>query len=250
MSAHAAAAAAAAACVAPLTRQPAHRREYRERRKVCLPRCCAAVEVTAAAGCPPRPNAASYSGDDGQHPARHVAGFVNYALSRAVLSHHSWGPLRAGGGMETMSITEMFGEFRTGKTQLCHTLCVTSQLPLEMYDARMHRSPHTLRGSPVLSSSGRGGGNGKGSPRRAARRSLHQSSLPGPLRCCSGVHRHGRHLVRSLARTLAGEHAHARRAAARRASSRSPRATGWMPPACWTTSSSRECTRTSSRWTS
>jgi len=36
-----------------------------------------------------------------------------------------------GGGMETGSITEMFGEFRTGKTQLCHTLCVTAQLPLE-----------------------------------------------------------------------------------------------------------------------
>lgn len=36
-----------------------------------------------------------------------------------------------GGGMETGSITEIFGEFRTGKTQLCHTLCVTSQLPLE-----------------------------------------------------------------------------------------------------------------------
>lgn len=30
-----------------------------------------------------------------------------------------------------MSITEVFGEFRTGKTQLAHTLCVTSQLPLE-----------------------------------------------------------------------------------------------------------------------
>ena len=30
-----------------------------------------------------------------------------------------------GGGMETGSITEIFGEFRTGKTQLCHTLCVT-----------------------------------------------------------------------------------------------------------------------------
>lgn len=28
-----------------------------------------------------------------------------------------------------MSITEVFGEFRTGKTQLCHTLCVTTQLP-------------------------------------------------------------------------------------------------------------------------
>jgi len=34
-----------------------------------------------------------------------------------------------GGGFETGSITEMFGEFRCGKTQLCHTLCVTCQLP-------------------------------------------------------------------------------------------------------------------------
>jgi archaellum biogenesis ATPase FlaH len=34
-----------------------------------------------------------------------------------------------GGGMETGSITEIFGEFRTGKTQLCHTLCVTCQVP-------------------------------------------------------------------------------------------------------------------------
>jgi meiotic recombination protein DMC1 len=33
-----------------------------------------------------------------------------------------------GGGVETGSITELFGEFRTGKTQLSHTLCVTSQL--------------------------------------------------------------------------------------------------------------------------
>ncbi|XP_050726587.1 DNA repair protein RAD51 homolog A-like [Eriocheir sinensis] len=37
-----------------------------------------------------------------------------------------------GGGIETGSITEIFGEFRTGKTQLCHTLAVTCQLPLEM----------------------------------------------------------------------------------------------------------------------
>jgi DNA repair protein RAD51 len=35
------------------------------------------------------------------------------------------------GGIETGSITEIFGEFRTGKSQLCHTLCVTCQLPLE-----------------------------------------------------------------------------------------------------------------------
>ena len=33
------------------------------------------------------------------------------------------------GGVETGSITEIFGEFRTGKTQLCHQLCVTCQLP-------------------------------------------------------------------------------------------------------------------------
>lgn len=36
------------------------------------------------------------------------------------------------GGIETGSITEIFGEFRTGKSQLCHTLSVTCQLPIEM----------------------------------------------------------------------------------------------------------------------
>lgn len=35
------------------------------------------------------------------------------------------------GGLETGSITEIFGEFRTGKTQICHTLCVTAQMPIE-----------------------------------------------------------------------------------------------------------------------
>lgn len=34
-----------------------------------------------------------------------------------------------GGGIESMAITECFGEFRTGKTQICHTLCVTTQMP-------------------------------------------------------------------------------------------------------------------------
>ncbi|XP_077286614.1 meiotic recombination protein DMC1/LIM15 homolog [Arctopsyche grandis] len=33
-----------------------------------------------------------------------------------------------GGGVESMAITEVFGEFRTGKTQLSHTLCVTCQM--------------------------------------------------------------------------------------------------------------------------
>jgi len=36
-----------------------------------------------------------------------------------------------GGGVETGCITEIFGEFRCGKTQLCHTLCVACQLPIE-----------------------------------------------------------------------------------------------------------------------
>ncbi|KAG5415570.1 hypothetical protein IGI04_003137 [Brassica rapa subsp. trilocularis] len=37
-----------------------------------------------------------------------------------------------GGGIETAAITEAFGEFRSGKTQLAHTLCVTTQLPTSM----------------------------------------------------------------------------------------------------------------------
>lgn len=34
-----------------------------------------------------------------------------------------------GGGIETKAITEVFGEFRSGKSQLCHTVAVTAQLP-------------------------------------------------------------------------------------------------------------------------
>ena len=37
-----------------------------------------------------------------------------------------------GGGFETGSITEMFGEFRSGKSQVCHTLAVTCQLPIDV----------------------------------------------------------------------------------------------------------------------
>ena len=37
-----------------------------------------------------------------------------------------------GGGIETGSVTEIFGEFRTGKSQICHTLAVTCQLPFDM----------------------------------------------------------------------------------------------------------------------
>lgn len=36
-----------------------------------------------------------------------------------------------GGGIETQSITEVFGEFGSGKSQLAHELAVTVQLPIE-----------------------------------------------------------------------------------------------------------------------
>jgi RecA/RadA recombinase len=41
-----------------------------------------------------------------------------------------FGDLHSTGGIETGSITEIYGEFRSGKTQLCHTLCVTCQVKL------------------------------------------------------------------------------------------------------------------------
>ncbi|GAA5915427.1 hypothetical protein JCM8208_002108 [Rhodotorula glutinis] len=37
-----------------------------------------------------------------------------------------------GGGIETGSITELYGEFRTGKSQICHQLAVTCQLPCDL----------------------------------------------------------------------------------------------------------------------
>ncbi|WP_455140234.1 DNA repair and recombination protein RadA [Candidatus Hodarchaeum mangrovi] len=36
-----------------------------------------------------------------------------------------------GGGIETGSVTEVYGEYGTGKTQIAHQLCVTSHLPCE-----------------------------------------------------------------------------------------------------------------------
>jgi len=37
-----------------------------------------------------------------------------------------------GGGLMSQSISEVYGEFRTGKTQLAHTMSVVAQLPPEM----------------------------------------------------------------------------------------------------------------------
>jgi DNA repair protein RadA len=35
------------------------------------------------------------------------------------------------GGIESMSLTELYGEFGSGKSQVCHTLCVNATLPIE-----------------------------------------------------------------------------------------------------------------------
>jgi len=35
------------------------------------------------------------------------------------------------GGLETQAVTEFYGEFGSGKSQICHTLCVTAREPIE-----------------------------------------------------------------------------------------------------------------------
>lgn len=59
---------------------------------------------------------------------------ASYYLVRQNIVHLTTGSSELdkllGGGLETNSITEIFGEFRTGKTQICHTLCVTCQVLL------------------------------------------------------------------------------------------------------------------------
>ncbi|KAL3414818.1 DNA repair protein rhp51 [Aspergillus fumigatus] len=55
-----------------------------------------------------------------------------------------------GGGIETGSITEIFGEFRTGKSQICHTLAVTCQLPFDMGGGEAVAQRYGLVGEEVL----------------------------------------------------------------------------------------------------
>jgi len=43
-----------------------------------------------------------------------------------------------GGGFETQSITELFGEFGSAKTQIAHQLCVTIQLPVDQGGLNSH----------------------------------------------------------------------------------------------------------------
>ncbi len=51
-----------------------------------------------------------------------------------------------GGGIESRSITEIYGEFRSGKTQWVHTLCVTAMvrlLPFSYCDIAKKLLPRT-----------------------------------------------------------------------------------------------------------
>ncbi|XP_054153948.1 meiotic recombination protein DMC1/LIM15 homolog [Oppia nitens] len=53
-----------------------------------------------------------------------------------------------GGGIESQAITEAFGEFRCGKTQISHTLCITCQLPGDNFSggkAMFIDTEHTFR---------------------------------------------------------------------------------------------------------
>ncbi len=52
------------------------------------------------------------------------------ACFRLSTGSKSWDAI-LNGGFQSMSINEVFGEFRCGKTQLAHTLCVVAQLPKE-----------------------------------------------------------------------------------------------------------------------
>ncbi len=53
------------------------------------------------------------------------------SLARIVTSSTDLDNLLGGGGVETGGITEFYGEYRTGKTQLMHQLCVNVQLSKE-----------------------------------------------------------------------------------------------------------------------
>lgn len=66
-------------------------------------------------------------GEDGFQSSRHFLQIRNNLTYISTGSSDLDQLLR--GGIETCNLTEFFGEFRTGKTQLCHTLCVTCQLP-------------------------------------------------------------------------------------------------------------------------
>ncbi|MFH1100712.1 MAG: DNA repair and recombination protein RadA [Methanobacteriota archaeon] len=74
--------------------------------------------------------------------ARNAADIGNFESGAALLERRSkvgsittgsksFNDLLGGKGFESQAITELFGEFGSGKTQLAHQLCVTAQLPID-----------------------------------------------------------------------------------------------------------------------
>ena len=45
------------------------------------------------------------------------------------------------GGIETQAVTEIAGEFGTGKSQICHTLCVTANTQKEKPRSQVAAAP-------------------------------------------------------------------------------------------------------------
>ncbi|MCJ1272828.1 Meiotic recombination protein dmc1 [Puttea exsequens] len=72
-----------------------------------------------------------------------------------------------GGGFQTMSISEVYGEFRCGKTQLSHTMSVIAQMPKDMggaegkvayIDTQIPKGPLGQRGKQIAQIADRFGG--------------------------------------------------------------------------------------------
>ena len=52
--------------------------------------------------------------------ARYTQGLVRFSMGSAILDTF------LDGRIETQAVTEIAGEFGTGKSHICHTLCVTA----------------------------------------------------------------------------------------------------------------------------
>lgn len=57
--------------------------------------------------------------------ARYTQGLVRFSMGSAKLDTF------LDCGIETQAVTEIAGEFVTGKSQICHTLCVTANMQKE-----------------------------------------------------------------------------------------------------------------------
>jgi hypothetical protein len=58
---------------------------------------------------------------------------IPFSAGEDILRSHEYRTCaNSSSGFQTMSISEVFGEFRCGKTQMSHTMSVIAQLPKDM----------------------------------------------------------------------------------------------------------------------